>query len=228
MNNINIPVITIDGPSATGKGTLAASLAAHLDFHLLDSGSLYRILGVAVARSGLSLDEPEVIAQLARNLDIQFGLHGAGSVALDGEDVSIVIRTDLGSDMASKVGAIPAAREALLDRQLAFRRSPGLVADGRDMGTVVFPDACAKFFLTASTEARAQRRYKQLLDKGIDAIVPALLRELDERDKRDRSRSVSPMQPAGDAIVIDTTELDRSEVMEQVLRWVTVALSSES
>lgn len=228
MNNINIPVITIDGPSATGKGTLAASLAAHLDFHLLDSGSLYRILGVAVARSGLSLDEPEVIAQLARNLDIQFGLHGAGSVALDGEDVSIVIRTDLGSDMASKVGAIPAAREALLNRQLAFRRSPGLVADGRDMGTVVFPDACAKFFLTASTEARAQRRYKQLLDKGIDAIFPALLRELDERDKRDRSRSVSPMQPAGDAIVIDTTELDRSEVMEQVLRWVTVALSSES
>ena len=228
MNNINIPVITIDGPSATGKGTLAASLAAHLDFHLLDSGSLYRILGVAVARSGLSLDEPEVIAQLARNLDIQFGLHGAGSVALDGEDVSIVIRTDLGSDMASKVGAIPAAREALLNRQLAFRRSPGLVADGRDMGTVVFPDACAKFFLTASTEARAQRRYKQLLDKGIDAILPALLRELDERDKRDRSRSVSPMQPAGDAIVIDTTELDRSEVMEQVLRWVTVALSRES
>ena len=228
MNNINIPVITIDGPSATGKGTLAASLAAHLDFHLLDSGSIDRILGVAVARAGLSLDEPEVIAQLARNLDIQFGLHGAGSVALDGEDVSIVIRTDLGSDMASKVGAIPAAREALLDRQLAFRQSPGLVADGRDMGTVVFPDACAKFFLTASTEARAQRRYKQLLDKGIDAIFPALLRELDERDKRDRSRSVSPMQPAGDAIVIDTTELDRSEVMEQVLRWVTVALSSES
>jgi len=228
LNNINIPVITIDGPSATGKGTLAASLAAHLDFHLLDSGSLYRILGVAVARAGLSLDEPEVIAQFARNLDIQFGLHGAGSVALDGEDVSIVIRTDLGSNMASKVGAIPAAREALLDRQLAFRRSPGLVADGRDMGTVVFPDACAKFFLTASTEARAQRRYKQLLDKGIDAIFPALLRELDERDKRDRSRSVSPMQPAGDAIVIDTTELDRSEVMEQVLRWVTVALSSES
>ncbi|NBQ73517.1 MAG: (d)CMP kinase, partial [Gammaproteobacteria bacterium] len=181
MNNIDIPVITIDGPSATGKGTLAASLAAHLDFHLLDSGSLYRILGVAVARAGLSLDEPEVIAQFARNLDIQFGLHGAGSVALDGEDVSIVIRTDLGSDMASKVGAIPAAREALLDRQLAFRQSPGLVADGRDMGTVVFPDACAKFFLTASTEARAQRRYKQLLDKGIDAIFPALLRELDER-----------------------------------------------
>ena len=183
---------------------------------------------MAVARSGLSFDEPEMIAQLARNLDIQFGLHGAGSVALDGEDVSIVIRTDLGSDMASKIGAIPAAREALLDRQLAFRQSPGLVADGRDMGTVVFPDACAKFFLTASTEARAQRRYKQLLDKGIDAIFPALLRELDERDKRDRSRSVSPMQPAGDAIVIDTTELDRSEVMEQVLRSVTVALSRES
>ena len=227
MNNEVIPVIAIDGPSATGKGTLAASLAAHLGFHLLDSGSLYRILGVAVARAGLSLDEPEVIAQVARNLDIQFGLHGSGSVALDGEDVSIVIRTDLGSDMASKVGAIPAAREALMDRQLAFRQSPGLVADGRDMGTVVFPDARVKFFLTASTEARAQRRYKQLLDKGIDAIFPALLRELDERDMRDYRRSASPMQPASDAILIDTTELGRSEVMEQVLKWVTVALARE-
>ena len=138
-----------------------------------------------------------------------------------------MIRTDLGSDMASKVGAIPAAREALLDRQLAFRQGPGLVADGRDMGTVVFPDASVKFYLTASTEARAQRRYKQLLDKGIDAIFLALLQELDERDERDRNRSVSPMQPASDAIVIDTTELGRSEVMEQVLSWVKEALARE-
>ena len=221
---MKIPVIAIDGPSATGKGTLAASLAAHMGFHLLDSGSLYRILGVAVARAGLSFNEPGTIAQFARNLDIEFGLYGPGSVALDGEDISLVIRTDLGSDMASKVGAIPAAREALLDRQLAFRKSPGLVADGRDMGTVVFPDASVKFFLTASIEARAERRYKQLLDKGIDAIFPALLRELEQRDARDRSRSVSPMQPAEDAIVIDTTELNRSEVMAQVLESALVAL----
>ncbi|HBW82728.1 MAG: cytidylate kinase [Gammaproteobacteria bacterium] len=221
---MDIPVIAIDGPSATGKGTLAASLAAHMGFHLLDSGSLYRILGVAVARAGLSLDETETIAQFARNLDIEFGLYGPGSVALDGEDISLIIRTDLGSDMASKVGAIPAAREALLDRQLAFRKSPGLVADGRDMGTVVFPDAIVKFFLTASTEARAERRYKQLLDKGIDAIFPSLLRELDLRDARDRSRSVSPMQPAEDAIVVDTTELNRSEVMAKVLECALAAL----
>ncbi len=221
---MDIPVIAIDGPSATGKGTLAASLAAHMGFHLLDSGSLYRILGVAVARAGLSLDETETIAQFARNLDIEFGLYGPGSVALDGEDISLIIRTDLGSDMASKVGAIPAARDALLDRQLAFRKSPGLVADGRDMGTVVFPDAIVKFFLTASTEARAERRYKQLLDKGIDAIFPSLLRELDLRDARDRSRSVSPMQPAEDAIVVDTTELNRSEVMAKVLECALAAL----
>ena len=217
-------MIAIDGPSATGKGTLAASLAAHMKFHLLDSGALYRILGLAVARAGVSLDEPETIAQFARNLDIKFGLHGPGSVALDGEDVSLMIRTDLGSDMASKVGSIPAAREALLDRQLEFRQSPGLVADGRDMGTVVFPDARVKFFLTASIEARAQRRYKQLLDKGIDAIFPNLLRELAQRDARDQSRSVSPMQPADDAIVIDTTKLNRDEVMARVVKGVAAAL----
>jgi cytidylate kinase len=158
------------------------------------------------------------VTNLARNLDIQFGLGGEGSVWLDGEDVSLAIRTDLGSDMASKVGAIEAAREALFQRQLAFREAPGLVADGRDMGTIVFPDATLKIFLTASLDARAERRYKQLIAKGIDAILPALLRDLIERDRRDTERVISPLKAAEDAIVIDTTDLTIDQVVKQVLK----------
>jgi len=157
------------------------------------------------------------VANLASGLDIQFGISGEGSVWLDGEDVSLAIRTDLGSDMASKVGAIEAAREALFQRQLDFRKPPGLVADGRDMGTTVFPDATLKIFLTASLDARAQRRYKQLIGKGIDAILPALLRDLKERDRRDSERAASPLKPAEDAIVIDTTDLTIEQVVKQVL-----------
>lgn len=226
MNNIDIPVITIDGPSGTGKGTVATALAARLGFHLLDSGSLYRVLGVAVADAKIDLQDHAAIAQLARTLDIQFGLKGPGSVALAGKDISLEIRTDLGSDMASRVGAIPAAREALMDRQLAFRQPPGLVADGRDMGTVVFPHANPKFYLTASVEERAQRRYKQLLDKGIDAILRDLLQDLAERDARDSERSISPLKPADDAIVIDTTHLSEAEVLAQVINLVQTALSA--
>ncbi|MFT4816591.1 MAG: cytidylate kinase [Pseudohongiellaceae bacterium] len=211
------PVIAIDGPSGSGKGTISSRVAESLGFSLLDSGALYRVLGIACDRDGIDLTDPQAVANLARGLDIQFGLSGEGSVWLDDEDVSLAIRTDLGSDMASKVGAIEAAREALFQRQLAFREAPGLVADGRDMGTTVFPDATLKIFLTASLEARAQRRYKQLIGKGIDAILPALLRDLKERDRRDSERTVSPLKPAEDAIVIDTTDLTIDQVVNQVL-----------
>jgi cytidylate kinase len=211
------PVITIDGPSGSGKGTIASHVAESLGFSLLDSGALYRVLGIACDRYGVDLSIPSAVANLARELDIHFGISGEGSVWLDGEDVSLAIRTDLGSDLASKVGAIEAAREALFQRQLAFREGPGLVADGRDMGTTVFPDATLKIFLTASLDARAQRRYKQLIGKGIDAILPALLRDLKERDRRDTERVISPLKPAEDAIVIDTTDLTIDQVVKQVL-----------
>lgn len=213
------PVIAIDGPSGSGKGTIAARVAESLGFSLLDSGALYRVLGIACHRNNIDLADPAAVASLASNLDIRFGLSGEGSVWLDGEDVSLAIRTDLGSDMASKVGAIQEAREALFQRQLAFRQDPGLVADGRDMGTTVFPDATLKIFLTASVEERAQRRYKQLIGKGIDAILPALLRDLKERDRRDSERAISPLKPAEDAIVIDTTDLTIDQVVRQVLEY---------
>jgi CMP/dCMP kinase len=212
------PVIAIDGPSGSGKGTIAAKVAEQLGYALLDSGALYRVLGIACHRHQIQLSKPQAVAELAKNLDIKFGRNGPGSVCLDGEDVSLEIRTDLGSDMASKVGAIDAARAALFERQLAFRKPPGLIADGRDMGTQVFPDAQLKIFLTASPEERAERRYKQLIAKGIGAILPDLLRDLKERDRRDSERSISPLKPAEDAIVIDTTDLTIDQVVNQVLK----------
>ena len=211
------PVIAIDGPSGSGKGTIAARVAQKLDFALLDSGALYRVLGIACYRDEIDLSDHVAVAERAKDLDLEFGLDGEGSVRLDGVDVSLDIRTDLGSDMASKVGAIAAARQALFERQRAFRQEPGLVADGRDMGTTVFPDALLKIYLTASVEERAERRYKQLIGKGIDAILPALLRDLKERDRRDSERTISPLKPAEDAIVIDTTDLTIEQVVAQVL-----------
>ncbi len=210
-------VITIDGPSGTGKGSVAKAVADRLGFRLLDSGALYRVLGIAVLRHGIELDSHHEVAQLARNLDIEFGRTGPDSVWLDGEDVSADIRTEQGSYMASRVGAIPEARAGLLERQLAFRQFPGLVADGRDMGTVVFPGAQVKIYLTASPEERAQRRYKQLIGKGIDAILPDLLRDLKERDERDSRRAISPLKPAEDAAVLDTTTLNLAEVIGRVM-----------
>lgn len=191
-------VITIDGPSASGKG-------------------IYRVLGIAARKQQLNLDDHQQMAQLAADLKIEFGNAGPGSVWLNGEDVSLEIRTDAASKLASEVGAIPAAREALLQRQLEFRQPPGLVADGRDMGTIVFPNAELKIFLTASPEERAQRRYKQLIAKGIGAILPDLLRELKSRDERDSQRAVSPLRPAADATILDTTRLTIDEVVTRVL-----------
>ena len=222
----SIPVITIDGPSGSGKGTMAVRIAEKLDFTLLDSGALYRSVGIAALRGGIDLRDHQQIAELARHLNIEFGVSSPDSVWLDGEDVSLEIRTDIGSELASQIGAIPAAREALYERQLAFRKAPGLVADGRDMGTVVFQDAIIKIYLTARPEERAQRRYKQLIDKGIDASLPDLLRDLKERDARDSERPISPLKPAKDAVVLDTTDLHIDQVVEQVLDLVSERLVS--
>ena len=220
------PVITIDGPSGSGKGTVAVRIAEKLGFTLLDSGALYRSVGIAALRGGIDLRDHQQIAELARHLNIEFGVSSPDSVWLDGEDVSLEIRTDIGSELASQIGAIPAAREALYERQLAFRKAPGLVADGRDMGTVVFQDAIIKIYLTARPEERAQRRYKQLIDKGIDASLADLLRDLKERDARDSERSISPLKPAKDAVVLDTTDLHIDQVVEQVLDLVSERLVS--
>ena len=221
-----IPVITIDGPSGSGKGAVAVRIAEELGFTLLDSGALYRSVGIAALRGGIDLRDHQQIAELARHLNIEFGVSSPDSVWLDGEDVSLEIRTDIGSELASQIGAIPAAREALYERQLAFRKAPGLVADGRDMGTVVFQDAIIKIYLTARPEERAQRRYKQLIDKGIDASLPDLLRDLKERDARDSERPISPLKPAKDAVVLDTTDLHIDQVVEQVLDLVSERLVS--
>ena len=222
----SIPVITIDGPSGSGKGTVAVRLAEKLGFTLLDSGALYRSVGIAALRCEIDLRDHQQIAELARHLNIEFGVSSPDSVWLDGEDVSLEIRTDIGSELASQIGAIPAAREALYERQLAFRKAPGLVADGRDMGTVVFQDAIIKIYLTARPEERAQRRYKQLIDKGIDASLPDLLRDLKERDARDSERPISPLKPAKGAVVLDTTDLHIDQVVEQVLDLVSERLVS--
>ena len=222
------PVITIDGPSGSGKGTIASKLAEKLGFALLDSGALYRVLGIAALKREIDLANHQQLADLARDLDIEFGKSGPDSVWLDNEDVTLEIRTAIASDLASKVGAIAVAREALFERQLTFRQAPGLVADGRDMGTIVFPDAEVKIFLTASPNERAQRRYKQLIGKGIDAILPDLLRDLKERDERDSQRAISPLKPADDAKVLDTTGLTIEQVVDQVMALVSIGLGKSN
>lgn len=211
----SVPVITIDGPSGSGKGTIAARLAESLGWWLLDSGALYRLLGLAAGRAGIDFDDAVALADLGRNLAVKFE---AGRVWLNGDDVTLAIRTETAGNAASRVAAIPAVREALLSWQRDYARPPGLVADGRDMGTVVFPNALLKIFLDAAPAERANRRYKQLKEKGIDASLAALAEEIRERDERDRNRAVAPLRPAVDALVIDSTAVGVADVFEQVLQ----------
>ncbi len=214
-----VPVITVDGPSGSGKGTISYMLAAHLGWHLLDSGALYRVIGQACVIEGVAWEDEGAVAEIARYLDVGFRLADNGEVlvAYKGVDISTEIRTEEGGRGASKVAAIPAVREALLLGQREFLRPPGLVADGRDMGTVVFPDAPLKIYLTASVSERAERRYKQLIAKGENVSLPRLLRDIEERDERDRSRQFSPLIPAEDAIVIDSSATPIADVFERVM-----------
>jgi len=212
-----VPVIAIDGPSGSGKGTISRMLARQLGFHFLDSGALYRLLAFAAQRRGIALDDEPALVVLSGELNIRFPVDGQGDrVLLGGEDVSDAIRTEVAGSGASRVAALPAVREALLDRQRRLRLAPGLVADGRDMGTVVFPDADAKFFLTASAEERARRRYKQLKEKGMSVVFENILADIQVRDERDASRAVAPLRPAADAELVDTSELDIPATIERL------------
>ena len=214
-----IPVITVDGPSGAGKGTISHMLADNLGWHFLDSGALYRVTGQACLIEGVSWDDAPAGAEIARHLAVSFTRADSGEVlvAYKGQDVSRAIRTEEGGRGASTVAAIPAVRDALLARQQDFRQAPGLVADGRDMGTAVFPDAPLKFYLTASAEERAQRRYKQLIAKGEGVSLARLLEDIEERDARDSQRSVSPLLPAEDAIIVDSTATPIGDVFAQVM-----------
>lgn len=216
-----IPVLTIDGPSGSGKGTISTRVATHLGFHFLDSGALYRLVALAARRKGVALDQPLALATLSGHLDLQFVADPVSQeikIFLDRDLVTDAIRTESCGNDASKVAVIGEVRQALLDKQRAFRQFPGLVADGRDMGSVVFPDAQLKIFLTASIEERAKRRYKQLKDKGMDVNLTSLSDELYERDARDSARQIAPLRPAPDAISIDTTGIGVEEVVGQVLQ----------
>ncbi|WP_061239653.1 (d)CMP kinase [Ectopseudomonas composti] len=208
------PVITVDGPSGSGKGTVCALLAKQLGWNLLDSGALYRLLAFAAGNHGIDLTNEEALKQLAAHLDVQFI---DKRIILEGEEVTDAIRNEQVGAGASMVASLPAVREALLQRQRAFREMPGLVADGRDMGTVVFTDAPLKVFLTASAEERARRRYLQLKAKGDDVNLASLLDEIRARDERDTQRAVAPLKPAADAIVLDSTELSIEQVLERIL-----------
>lgn len=219
MTDSRAPVITVDGPSGAGKGTLCHRLARALGWHLLDSGALYRVTGQACVIEGVSWDDHAAVAEVARHLQVAFETDASGEVKVRyrGEDISRIIRTEEGGRGASTVAAIPAVREALLARQREICRAPGLVADGRDMGTVVFPEAPLKIFLTASAEERARRRYLQLLEKGEDVSLPRLLEDIEERDARDQNRAVAPLVPAEDAVVIDSSRLPIDEVFDRVM-----------
>jgi 3-phosphoshikimate 1-carboxyvinyltransferase len=214
----HIPVLTVDGPTASGKGTLASEVARRLGYHYLDSGALYRIAGLAATRAGLGLDveHEHTLARLAESLEIAFL---DGRVLLDGLDVTDAIRTEEAGMNASRVSALPAVRTALVALQQGFRRLPGLVADGRDMGTVIFPDAPLKVYLTASAAQRAERRHKQLISKGISATLAALRADLEARDARDSGRAVAPLKPAEDALLLDNSGQTVEESVAQVLKW---------
>lgn len=216
MNTSDIAVIAIDGPTASGKGTVAHRVASHLGFHYLDSGALYRLTALSALRKSIGLTDEHGLAKLAAALPCRFI---GDDVWLADENVTNAIRSEEVGNTASKIATLTAVRQALYDLQLSFRKPPGLVADGRDMGTVVFPNASLKVFLTASVEARAQRRYKQLIGKGFPANMDDLLKDLRERDARDANRAVAPLKPAEGAHILDTSEMTADEAVERVLGW---------
>ncbi|WP_396586921.1 (d)CMP kinase [Bermanella sp. R86510] len=214
-----VPVLTIDGPGGAGKGTICQKVAKQLNWHLLDSGALYRLTALATQKHGVALDNEESIALLAKHLDVQFMPQEDGlvKVVLEGEDVTGDIRTEEVGNMASQVASMGSVRQALLERQRDFAQAPGVVADGRDMGTVVFPDAPVKIYLTASAEERAKRRFLQLAEKGIDADVAKILADIIERDERDMNREVAPLKPAQDALVVESTNMTIEQVLDVVI-----------
>jgi cytidylate kinase len=227
MKNFTAPVLAIDGPGGSGKGTICQILARRLGWRFLDSGALYRAVGYIAEHTGVDIGDTATLARLARDMDIRFDSVQDGPVRaiLDGVEVGDALRTEEAGAVASQVAAIPEVRSALLKKQHAFRQPPGLVADGRDMGTRVFPDAILKIFLTASPEVRAERRYKQLKEKGFDANLPRLLGEIRNRDARDAARTASPLKPAADASILDTSTLSISEVVQQIEHLLRVRLS---
>ncbi|MBS0431050.1 MAG: (d)CMP kinase [Proteobacteria bacterium] len=215
-----IPILTIDGPSGSGKGTIARAVADRLGWHLLDSGALYRAVGYAAGMAGLDLSDAEAVTRCAQSVKIRFRDPGDGGetrVIVNGHDATDELRTETAGAAASAIAAIPSVRQALVDLQLSFRKPPGLVADGRDMGTVIFPEARYKVFLTASAAERAKRRHKQLKDKGLDVTLASLLHEIEARDARDASRAVAPLKPAADAVTVETTGMPIEEVVAKVL-----------
>jgi cytidylate kinase len=216
MPSTNIPVIAIDGPTASGKGTVAQRVAEQLGFHYLDSGALYRLTALSALRHGTALNDEHALAKLAAGLNCSFV---SDSIYLAHEDVADAIRAEEVGNAASRIATLPQVRQALVGLQLGFRKGPGLVADGRDMGTVIFPHAPLKVFLTASPEARAERRYKQLIGKGFSATMKDLLKDLKERDERDANRSVAPLKPAEGARLLDTSNMTADQAVKQVLEW---------
>ncbi|WP_339339961.1 (d)CMP kinase [uncultured Oceanicoccus sp.] len=224
-----VPVVTIDGPSGSGKGTICQLLAKELGWHLLDSGALYRIVGLAAERKGLGFDDAAALADLAANLNVEFRPSEPGepsAVLLDHEDISNEVRSESSGTLASKVAIHQPVREALKSLQRSFAKAPGLVADGRDMGTIVFPAAAVKIYLIASAEERAQRRYQQLISKGESVNLAALLEDIQQRDQRDMNRSIAPLKPADDAIVIDSSGTAIADVFSQVLSQVQARIQS--
>jgi len=219
---MSVPVVAIDGPVGSGKGTIARRVAQALGYHLLDSGALYRLTALSAAKQGVDLADVEALARVARELNARFdsATDGSERIWLDDEDITLEVRKETTGEMASVVAVIPEVREALLERQRAFQQAPGLVADGRDMGSLVFPSASVKIFLTASAEERAARRHKQLKDKGIDVSLAALSRDIEDRDRRDSERSVAPLRPAEDARILDSSGQSIEAVTQTVLDWV--------
>lgn len=227
MTNTHIPVVTIDGPSGVGKGTVSLRVAKHLGWHTLDSGALYRVLALMALQNKVSLEDENTLATLAHDLEVHFEPQSDLTIhiILNGQNVSQALRHESCGSAASQIAALPKVRQALLDRQRAFRQQPGLVADGRDMGTIVFPDAPIKFFLTASIEERAKRRYKQLKEKGINAKLSNLTVEIGERDQRDSTRTIAPLIVATEAWVIDTTNASIEPVVAHILSVISKQLS---